>query len=195
MKPLRLVLCTLALTGCSELTTSPQPADEKDVVVEREEAIARSVEDIPASNGKAEKAANGPGERYLPLADWLVQRRSACNQEWDSIQNQLRRYQERLSNIDPAPEQNAEVAYAYTLLKALMLATCSPARTPGILNNLLETTSEYDWPPEYRALFDLLKSKSAAYMLLEEKYRDLEARHQKTIDGIGNIEQSLESEN
>src|SRR5690606_38805653 len=96
---------------------------------------------------------------------------------------------------EPADEA-ARLVQAYAQLKALMLASCKPARTPGLLNNFLNSVEQYDhWPPEYSGLFALLRSEQQAYALLEEKYRELQTLHQETIDGIGNIEQSLENEN
>ena len=44
-------------------------------------------------------------------------------------------------------------------LDALLLASCKPARTPGVLNQLLaELTAAGTWPEEYAAFFDLLIS-------------------------------------
>lgn len=194
MKPREILICSLLLTGCSQLTTSPETDEVVDVEAERQEAVAKSVEDVAASSTEAAVAedATAPEEDYLPVADWLVQRQGICKQDWESIQTQLQRYQQSLTETHSPPDQNTEVAQAYAQLKALMLATCRPARTPGLLNELLSSVTRYDWPPEYSALFSLLEDEYSAYALLEEKYRQLEERHQKTIDGIGHIEQSLE---
>lgn len=154
--------------------------------------------DLPAPNDTAPAelmpAPDDEAEFYLQVGDWLVQRQSACRQENEAIDAQLSRYRESFSEA-PSGDEDAPIVLAYSQLKALMLATCNPARTPGLLKNFLDAITEYDqWPPEYSALFDLLQSEYQAYALLEEKYEALEARHQKTIDGIGNIEQSLESQ-
>jgi hypothetical protein len=196
MKPLELMICcSLLLVGCSQTTTAPDVAGETvDTKAERQEAVEKSIEDVGTVAATAPDDAVGPEERYLPVADWLVQRQSVCRQEWESIQNQLQRYQQDLAETDPQPDPSAEVVQAYTQLKALMLATCRPARTPGLLKNLLINVAQYEWPPEYIALFDLLEAEYGAYAVLEERYRDLEKRHQQTIDGIGRIEQSLESD-
>ncbi|MEX1033036.1 MAG: hypothetical protein WDZ30_06715 [Cellvibrionaceae bacterium] len=133
-------------------------------------------------------------DQYLSIADWLVQRQTACDLSNDAIDAHLERYRGSFSN---APDEGdpAQLVHAYSQLKALMLASCNPARTPGLLNNFLTAVRDYShWPPEYKALFDLLASEQRAYALLEQKYRELEARHKKTIEGIGNIERTLEDQ-
>lgn len=192
MKPPDIFLFAVLLTGCAQLSTPPESPETAEVVEQRQEAVERSAEQLPApednTSPSVDESAQEP--QYLPVADWLVQRRSVCSEGWKSIQIQLNRYQDMLTQ-GPQPEEQ-EVVHAYTQLKALMLATCNPARTPGVLKNLLDRVDDYEWPAEYSALIDLLKSEYSAYALLEARYKDLRARHQKTIDGIGNIEQSLE---
>lgn len=85
-------------------------------------------------------------------------------------------------------------------LKALLLASCKPARTPGVLNQLLaELTAAGTWPEEYAAFFDLLISGQRAYASvekvyvdLEQAYADLKHEHEKTIQGLSEIEAQIE---
>lgn len=183
-----ILVLLLTLSGCELVAGDASPATRS------EAATAEVLEAEPK-----ETAADGPpisGEEsvhYLPVADWLVQRRTVCDQSNSAIDAQLARYRESLKSL-PSGE-NAGVVHAYSQLQALMLASCNPARTPGLLSTFLNSITRYgDWPPEYSALFDLLESEYQAYSLLEEKYQELESRHQRTIDGIGNIERNLESQ-
>ena len=85
-------------------------------------------------------------------------------------------------------------------LTALLLASCKPARTPGVLNQLLaELTAAGTWPEEYAAFFDLLISGQRAYASvekvyvdLEQAYADLKHEHEKTIQGLSEIETQIE---
>lgn len=195
MKRLRLCALCLTLAGCGQSPVEPAPSaelDDKDsVVTARSAAAEKSTEQVKAT--EQTESTSAPEEYYLPVADWLVQRRGACQQDREAIRAQLERYRQSFGNTAPTDEE-AQVVRAYSQLKALMLASCSPARTPGLLNSFLREMESYEhWPPEYTALFDLLRSEYEAYSLLEDKYRQLEHRHRKTIDGIGNIEQSLEN--
>jgi hypothetical protein len=85
-------------------------------------------------------------------------------------------------------------------LNALLLASCKPARTPGVLNQLLaELTAAGTWPEEYAAFFDMLISGQRAYASVEKVYVDLEKaygdlkhEHEKTIQGLSEIETQIE---
>jgi hypothetical protein len=85
-------------------------------------------------------------------------------------------------------------------LDALLLASCRPARTPGVLNQLLaDLTAVGTWPEEYAAFFDLMISGQRAYASvekvyvdLEKAYADLKHEHEKTIQGLSEIEAQIE---
>jgi hypothetical protein len=78
-------------------------------------------------------------------------------------------------------------------LNALLLASCKPARTPGVLNQLLaDLTASGTWPEEYAAFFDLLIAGQRAYATVEKVYLDLKEEHEKTIQGLSEIEAQIE---
>jgi hypothetical protein len=78
-------------------------------------------------------------------------------------------------------------------LNALLLASCKPARTPGVLNQLLaDLTASGTWPEEYAAFFDLLIAGQRAYASVEKVYLDLKEEHEKTIQGLSEIEAQIE---
>lgn len=191
MKLLKLLSLLVLLASCTHLpggkpSSSESEAEPSDTSPSNHRVLA---EMLAAQADGADKE-----ESYLPVSDWLVQRQTTCQQDDEAIDAQLTRYRQSFSDSTPSGEDE-QIVLAYSQLKALMLATCKPARTPGLLKNFLDAITEYEhWPPEYSALFDLLQDEYQAYALLEQQYRALRARHQKTIDGIGNIEQSLESQ-
>ena len=83
----------------------------------------------------------------------------------------------------------------------LLLASCNPARTPGLLRNTLKNLINHaQWTAEKQALFDLILAQSRAYDIVEGKYRDLELEYQKlqrelddTIKGIQQIESDMDT--
>lgn len=82
------------------------------------------------------------------------------------------------------------------LLNQLLVASCSPATTPGVLNQLLaDLTSAGTWPEAYAAFFDLLISGQRAYAAVEKVYLDLKQEHEKTIQGLSEIETQIEKQN
>ncbi len=94
------------------------------------------------------------------------------------------------------------------LFELLLLASCDPARTPGVLRNTLEKLANHaQWTQEKQALFNLIQAQSKAYDLIEGSYQNLkiefkslEAEHKKlqetlenTIKGIQQIESDMDT--
>ncbi|MGQ9426025.1 hypothetical protein ACXYTJ_04505 [Gilvimarinus sp. F26214L] len=200
MKLLNILLLT-TLTACGHVSESTGPDAAPDGTV-RELPPGTTDEDKPEPPDEVDDSVISDAtteepeeleENYLPVSDWLMQRKSVCEEDPQTIDLQLERY---VASMDePIPEDgDDELVQAYSRLKALMLASCDPARTPGLIGRFLQSMRRYShWPPEYEGLFDLLEEQYRAYVLLDDRYRELETRHQKTIEGIGNIERSLES--
>lgn len=81
-------------------------------------------------------------------------------------------------------------------LNILLLASCQPAKTPEVLNQLLANlTNSGTWPEEYAAFFDMLITGQRAYASVERVYEELKAEHEKTIQGLSEIETQIESQN
>lgn len=141
-------------------------------------------------------------QSLVPVAQLLSARQVLCRlpaRERDSRLRLYRRFfvekegdEKRLQR-----ETGAAVSRQTHLFYALMLASCEPQRTPGAMVEMLavaETAS--GWPEEHEALIDLLKAEREAYSLLNTEYRDLRRQHEKTIQGIKNIEAEIDkSEN
>lgn len=140
---------------------------------------------MPRENDETETA------EQAPVSDWLRQRQKTCSQHPKTIEAQLQQHRKNFR----ADAQSPEPALAHSQLQALMLASCNPARTPGLFNDFLgQMTESTQWSEEYQALFELMASQQRAYANLERRFAELEALHQKTIEGIGNIERFLESQ-
>lgn len=146
-----------------------------------------------------------------PLTVNKVEVREGVLQPRRSV-NQLLLERLAVCNTPPA-EQDAALIHLLTVkdrpsegdvdeakLDALMLASCRPARTPGVLNQLLADLTEVGtWPEEYAAFFDLMiagqrayASVEKVYVDLEKSYADLKQEHEKTIRGLSEIEAQIE---
>lgn len=128
---------------------------------------------------------------YPSIADWLLQRQGICSQSRDAIDAQLQRHRQSFS----ADVSQDEHILIHSQLQALMLASCEPAQTPGLFTEFIRHMARSPrWPEEYQALFALMSTQLQSYTSLEHRFHELEAQHQKTIEGIGNIERFLESQ-
>lgn len=139
----------------------------------------------------------GDGEMLQPyrsISDLLTLRLQLCNRPAQMRKEFLATQPEPLAEREnPVDEQK---------LNALLLASCEPARTPGVLNQLLaELTAEGTWPEDYAAFFDLLIAAQKSYASVEKLYLQLQAdhaalqdEHERTILGLGEIESQLEQQ-
>lgn len=78
------------------------------------------------------------------------------------------------------------------LLKTLMLATCEPDQTPGLLaNSLVEARDLQHPPPGFSAFLDLLAAEAKSYSLLDRRLRETRKRLEDMIEGIRTIEAEM----
>lgn len=149
--------------------------------------------DFPQSADKRVEVREGVLQPQRSVSQLLVDRLALCNTppaEQDAY----------LSRIMISSENRATNGVDEDKLNALLFASCKPARTPGILNQLLaELTAAGTWPEEYAAFFDLLITGQRAYATvekvyidLEKAYGDLKQEHEKTIQGLSEIEAQIE---
>lgn len=141
-------------------------------------------------------------QSLVPVAQLLSARQVLCRLPAGERDSRLRLYRQFFveKEGDEARlqrETGAAVSRQTHLFYALMLASCEPRRTPGAMVEMLavaDTTG--GWPEEHEALIDLLRAEREAYTLLNNEYRELRRQHEKTIQGIKNIEAEIDkSEN
>lgn len=118
------------------------------------------------------------------MDELLVQRLSLCGEAEEDRTSAMR-------DLDiTAHEENGVDELT---LNRLLLASCSPAESPGVLNQLLaDLTTAGTWPEEYAAFFDLLITGQRAYAAVEKVYLELKTEHEKTIQGLSEIEAQIE---
>ncbi|MCK9469244.1 MAG: hypothetical protein M0Q49_07490 [Porticoccaceae bacterium] len=121
-----------------------------------------------------------PPPRATSPRDWLVERTELCQQ---SVPEQRARMME-LTVGGKTPEDRME---------RLLLASCQPERTPGLLR---EALAQFDEPPateSERALVSLLRDHARTYRLLEERNTQLAEQLETTINGIRDIENEVDA--
>lgn len=134
------------------------------------------------------------GERRDPVVEEVaVTGSGAADALWpERSVGQLLLDRQVLCQADPAPPAPGGKGIE-AQLDALLLATCRPDATPGLLNQLIADLSKAGtWPAEYAGFFDLLLAGQKAYGLVEKMYNDLKVEHEETIRGLGEIEADLE---
>jgi hypothetical protein len=78
------------------------------------------------------------------------------------------------------------------VLGSLMLATCEPDQTPGLLaNSLVAARSIERPPPGFPAFLELLAAEAKSYALLERRLKNTQKKLDDMIDGIRAIEAEM----
>jgi len=88
---------------------------------------------------------------------------------------------------------NAATADREAKFARLLLATCEPDLTPGLLREALSSVGDTQgWTAAEQALVQLVADLSRSYRILEEKNRQLADQLETTIRGIRAIETELD---
>ncbi len=141
---------------------------------------------------------NEPEDAMVSVAQLLTVRQILCRLPEDEQANRLQLYRQVFveKEVDESTlrrETGTAVPSEVHLLYALMLATCDPQRTPGVVSEMLsEVDAVGKWPEEHEALIDLLMAEQNAYLVLNNRYEELLEQHEKTIQGIKNIEAEID---
>lgn len=171
----------------------------------------------PQSLEQGDGATEGGGEQGETLAQLVLSRQQLCLLPDDMRMQMLDNYRavfvQQSVDSRSLPASESETQHK---LKALMLATCHPARTPGVLREMLAMITQGHWPAEYVAFFDVLIASHRAYVLVDDKHRDvleqhrelqeryqalqqehqaLRTEHENTIRGISDIERGIDLPN
>ncbi|MEY4591102.1 MAG: hypothetical protein RL497_3178 [Pseudomonadota bacterium] len=160
------------------------------------------------------------------LHELLAQRLALCGQEKTLRAEQIRGLRSQIfifrkdavgyaQKEGVGYSQKEAVAALEEKLDGLMLASCEPANTPGLMGEVLNHLVNLgEWPAEYAALFDLLRSEQRAINQLsaraqesarenaelrqtlqtqKDEFSKLQGSYKETIKGIGEIEETLDS--
>jgi hypothetical protein len=121
----------------------------------------------------------GHGEYPFPdLHSLLAYRRSACTL--------TDREQEGLLKELQVEDSDSSV------LAILMLASCAPDQTPGLLANyLVKARAIETGPPGFAEMVALVGAQLRSYSLVERRLREVEARLERMITGIREIEAEM----
>ena len=114
-----------------------------------------------------------------PVEQWLEDRDRLCQ-----LAPETRRA--RLDAIAAAPEGADD-----DKIVRLLLASCQP----DLMEALNDLPPDKDRDPARTALIRLLSDMARSYRILDERNRELEARLERTIDGIRQIESDMNSLN
>lgn len=137
-------------------------------------------------------------QSLVPVAQLLAARQVLCRLPTVERDGRLRLYrrffiEKEGDEAGLQSETGAAVSQQTHLFYALMLATCEPHRTPGLMSEMLSAADATGgWPEEHEALLDLLMAERDAYTALNDEYRELLQQHEKTIQGIKNIEAEID---
>ena len=113
---------------------------------------------------------------------WLEARRELCLLP---AQEQRKRL-ETLAAKAPRTDREEKIT-------RLLLATCQPDLTPGLLREALSDLTETgDWSPAEQSLIQLVRDLARSYRILEEKNQQLANQLEAIINGIRVIETELD---
>lgn len=128
---------------------------------------------------KVEYNAEQPSAEFFPnIESLLAYRRGACalpEQEQELLFREFRAERSDSSN-----------------LAILMLASCSPDQTPGLLaDHLAKAGAMETGPSELQGLVELMSAQLRSYALVERRLRDTENRLERMITGLREIEAEM----
>lgn len=109
-------------------------------------------------------------------ATWLLKRQQLCRLDTDERRLRLR---ELTGDSDDHRRDQ------------LLLASCEPERTPGLLREALQAIPEQT-EPSLQALLEMIHDHSRSYRVLEEQNAQLTTQLERTIEGIRRIEADMD---
>lgn len=144
------------------------------------------------------------------LQELLAQRLEICGAEKAQRSEQVRLLRSQMQHSRKDDNLTLEGE-----LNGLMLLSCEPANSPGLQGELLNhLLTQGQWPSDYVALFDLLRSQQRAISQISSRIQDsarenaemrqtlqtqkdeltkLQGTYKAAIKGIGEIEETLDS--
>lgn len=115
------------------------------------------------------------------VGTWLLQRSSLCE-----LPVEERRL--KLDALSTAGQSGNK-----TRIERLLLASCQPDLTPGLLMEALNgLPDQHQWSPDEIAFIQSMKDMTRSYLILDNKNRELKLQLEKTIEGIRDIEADMD---
>ncbi|MFZ5654191.1 MAG: hypothetical protein ACOY42_07325 [Pseudomonadota bacterium] len=159
-----MVLC-LAIQGCQQ--GSPLPDT-------RSNANHAQVQTRPAREDCTTTAPPG-------VEHWLAERERLCRLSPDAQKSEFKRL-----------DGNGDAATRHARMAKMILASCQPALTPGLLRQSLGEASRIaDLSAAERRLIDLIRAFDESNRILETRNQHLKSELEKTVDGIREIETDI----
>lgn len=152
------------------------------------------------------KAATVALKPVQNLSDLVKHRLYLCQQERNVRADQLKQIRAKMLKTRRSARGNS--LPLNDKLAGLMLTTCDLASTPTLFTEMMQVvTNEGNWPDDYEAFFELLKSQHRSFIQVQNYAQDLDKElsvtkvkldtlqddYQKTIKSIGDIEENLDS--
>lgn len=133
---------------------------------------------IPAQQTPAVASAAKP---LSEVDEWLLARQRLCG---------LPAVEQRAQLLERA----ARDASSERKIERVLLASCHPDQTPGLLRQALNgLDANTQWSPGQRALLAMIHDHARSYRILEEKNTELATQLETTINGIRDIETDMDS--
>lgn len=118
-----------------------------------------------------------PDDHQPDLASsWLLKREQLCLLEGEEQRSRLR-------EVENSSEQKR--------IEKILLASCEPEKTPGLLREALNELQGHS-DPAMQALVNMIHDHAHSYRVLEERNAQLAAQLETTIDGLRQIEADME---
>lgn len=157
-----------SIIGCS----SPFYGEPAPPSVDEPEEVKETPAKKPQPTKESEEAV------FSELESLLVYRERACQLAEDSREQLLRGYQ--------------ELETPTAVMATLMLASCAPDKTPGLLANSLVAARELDnATPGFKGLLNLLEAQLRSYSLIETELKKTRGRLEEMINGLRQIEAEM----
>ncbi|WP_347330390.1 hypothetical protein [Marinimicrobium locisalis] len=145
-----------------------------------------------------DRQSQAPSEVNSPLdCPVVLQRRSEPKVEPANTANALLGFR-RVQCARPKEERDAliqdylEQSSRQAVMRTLMLASCAPDQTPGLLANALVQARDMEpHAKDVAALLDLLAAQAESYALLERRLHSTQKKLDDMIQGIRAIEAEM----
>ncbi len=115
------------------------------------------------------------------VAQWLEERDRLCRLSMDQQKLQFRQI-----------EDGKNESIRENRMKRMLLSSCQPDRTPGLLRQSLDDVAKIDdLSPDERQLVELVRSFEQSNRILESRNQNLKSDLEETVNGIREIETDI----